>query len=183
MAMNGVPPPGMPMPMNPQAPQPAPAAAPLPMNAPPMQAPPPGQEPPIPPQIFDLASGKYDLVVQAGPSFTTRREETSAALTDAIRSQPQFAGALLPLLLDTLDIPGIDKIKAHIEQLSQQHANGPEQQKAQADAQRMQAENLALKNDNALMKAQQAADKQIAGIHQQMADAKAGLDKQQADAA
>jgi hypothetical protein len=133
--------------------------------------------------VFDLTAGKYDLVVQAGPSFTTRREETSAALTDAIRGNPQFAGVLLPLLLDTLDVPGIDKIKAHIEQIQQQNAGGPQAQKAQADMMRLQAENAALKQELALAHAQHDATKQIATMQQNMEAAKGAMERTQADAA
>lgn len=177
--MNGLPPPGM-MPPGPMGQQPpAMSSAPLPINQVPPQTQP-GQEPPLPPDVFDLTAGKYDLVVQAGPSYTTRREETAAALTDAIRSFPQGASALLPLLLDTLDVPGIDKIKAHIEQLAAQSANSPEQMKQQAEAQKLMAENAALKNQLALEKAQAAADKQIAAMQKQVAAAQAELDSQQA---
>src|SRR4051812_3017872 len=41
--------------------------------------------------VYDITAGKYDLTVAAGPSYTTRREEVTAILTDVMRSVPDSA--------------------------------------------------------------------------------------------
>ena len=134
----------------------------------------PGQEAPVAPEVFDLTAGKYDLVVQAGPSFTTRREETAAALTEAMRGNPQFASVLGPLLLKTLDVPGIEEISKKIEEIAAQSApQDPAKVKmaemaAQLEADKQKAQNdliLAqqkLKNDAILARDKAKADHELA---------------------
>ena len=50
-----------------------------------------------------------------------------------------------------MDVPGADKVKARLEQLSQQGSNSPEAQKQAAEQQKMMAENLQLKNENGVI--------------------------------
>lgn len=130
---------GPPMPGPMMAPQMAmPGQAPLPMQGGPgqqMGAPPPGTEPPIPPEVFDLTAGKYDLVVQAGPSYTTRREETNEVLTKIVTSVPAAIGPLAPLLVKTLDVPDSDKIVAALENVAQQQKPPDPAQAKMAEAQ------------------------------------------------
>lgn len=72
---------------------------------------------PIPPpqqtgaeKIFDPTAGKYDLVVEAGPSYTTRRQESAEMLTSYIQAAPQAAGILGPVLVKLSDMPDGEKI-------------------------------------------------------------------------
>lgn len=60
--------------------------------------------------IFDLTEGKYDLTVEAGPSFTTKREEAANQMLELIRAFPQAAPVLGDLLAENLDWPGADKV-------------------------------------------------------------------------
>jgi hypothetical protein len=39
-------------------------------------------------RVFDLTVGKYDLVVTAGPSYTTQREEAASQMIELIRAYP-----------------------------------------------------------------------------------------------
>lgn len=61
-------------------------------------------------QIFDLTSGKYDVVVTAGPSFTTRREESAEQMMEFIRVFPQAAPIIGDLLAKNLDWPGSEEV-------------------------------------------------------------------------
>jgi hypothetical protein len=70
--------------------------------------------------IFDLTKGKYDLTVEAGPSFTTRREEAAAQMTQLIQAFPQAAPIVGPLLAKNLDWPDADKIADAMQQMQQQ---------------------------------------------------------------
>jgi hypothetical protein len=69
-------------------------------------------------RVFDLGVGKYDLTVSSGPSFTTRREEAAASMTELIRSYPESAPVIAPRLAKNLDWPGADEIAADFEKLS-----------------------------------------------------------------
>lgn len=61
-------------------------------------------------KVYDLAAGKYDLVVEAGPSYTTRRQETAEMLTSYIQAAPQSATILGPVLVKLADMPDGEKI-------------------------------------------------------------------------
>lgn len=70
----------------------------------------PGQQPKLPrigalDGVFDLAMGKYDVIVDDGPSSKTERRETVEILGDLVRSNPaimQVAGDLLVKNIDGL---------------------------------------------------------------------------------
>lgn len=61
-------------------------------------------------KVYDLTVGKYDLVVEAGPSYTTRRQESADMLTSYIQAAPQAAGILGPVLVKLSDMPDGEKI-------------------------------------------------------------------------
>lgn len=135
---------------------------PLPMQQA-MASPPPGTEPPIPPEVFDLTAGKYDLVVQAGPSYTTRREETNEVLTKIVTSVPAAIGPLAPLLVKTLDVPDSDKIVAALENVAQQQQKPDPMQAKMAEAQAAaQAKMMEIDAQTKADMAKAASDHQIA---------------------
>lgn len=61
-------------------------------------------------KVFDLTAGKYDVVTEAGPSYTTRRQESADMLTSYIQAAPQSAGILGPVLVKLSDMPDGEKI-------------------------------------------------------------------------
>jgi len=73
-----------------------------------------GQQPPTDqngiPQIYDLNAGKYDVTVQAGPSFTTRRDEAANQLLSMMQAYPPSAVVVAPELFRNLDMPNADKM-------------------------------------------------------------------------
>lgn len=68
-------------------------------------------------RVFDLAAGKYDLTVTAGPNFTTRRQEAAAEMTELIRAFPAAAPVVGDLLAKNLDWPGADEIAERLKRL------------------------------------------------------------------
>jgi len=68
--------------------------------------------------VYDLAAGKYDLTVAAGPSYTTRREEVTAILTDMMRSVPDSAGFLAGRLARLLDLPDAEELGREMDMLN-----------------------------------------------------------------
>lgn len=68
-------------------------------------------------RIFDLTSGKYDLTVEAGPSFSTKREEAANQMLELIRAYPNAAMVLGDLLAKNLDWPGADQVAERLHAL------------------------------------------------------------------
>lgn len=66
-------------------------------------------------RIYDLTVGKYDLAVEAGPSYTTRREEARAEIVEIIRAVPDSAAVLGPMYLRNSDWPGADEAADKLE--------------------------------------------------------------------
>ena len=61
-------------------------------------------------RIYDLANGKYDVTVKAGPSFNSRREEASNQMMELLRVFPMAAPVIGDLLAENLDWPHADEI-------------------------------------------------------------------------
>jgi hypothetical protein len=63
-------------------------------------------------KVYELARGKYDLVVEAGPSFSTKRDETQNFLLETMRANPSTAPLLMDVLARNMDFPEAEKIAA-----------------------------------------------------------------------
>jgi hypothetical protein len=106
--------------------------------------------------VHDLTLGKYDLTVEAGPSFTTRREEAAAQMTEMIRALPASAAILGGPLAKNMDWPGAQEIAEKLEKLdpTNQQELPPEVMKAieegKAEIARLTQENEALKADKSI---------------------------------
>lgn len=74
--------------------------------------------------IFDLAAGKYDVVVEAGPSFTTKREEASQAIIELIRANPAVAPLVADVLAKNQDWPDSEKIAERLRMTLPPHIRG-----------------------------------------------------------
>lgn len=60
-------------------------------------------------RIINPRIGQYDVTVVTGPSFTTKRDEAANFYTEIMRTAPNTAPALLPILMKQMDSPGADK--------------------------------------------------------------------------
>jgi len=86
-------------------------------------------------RIYDTTTGTYDVSVQAGPSFTTQRQEAAAQMTEMIRAFPAAAPVIGDLIAKNLDWPGADEMAKRLEKLAQgPQADPAEAQAAQAEA-------------------------------------------------
>lgn len=92
--------------------------------------------------VFDLAVGKYDLTVEAGPSFTTRREEAASQMIALIQAFPEAAPVLGDLLAKNLDWPGADEIAQRLKALLPPQLQGGQGASPQAAAQAQQVQAL-----------------------------------------
>lgn len=75
-------------------------------------------------KIFDLTVGKYDLVVKAGPSFATQRDEIVQMCTEIIRVFPAAAPVLADIIFRNYDMPGADEVADRLYALMPQQAKG-----------------------------------------------------------
>lgn len=83
-------------------------------------------------RIHDLAAGKYDLTVRAGPSFTSRREEAASQMIELIRAFPTAAPVIGDLLARNLDWPGADEVAERLAALVPPAARGASPEADQA---------------------------------------------------
>ncbi len=68
-------------------------------------------------RIYDLGLGRYDLTVEAGPSYTTRRQEAAEQMMAFVRVFPQAAPVIGDLLAKNLDWPGAAEIARRLQAL------------------------------------------------------------------
>ena len=68
-------------------------------------------------RIHDVRTGRYDVVIRAGPGFTTRREEAATQMMELSRSMPDLAQFMFDLLAKNLDWPGADEIAKRAEKI------------------------------------------------------------------
>lgn len=92
-------------------------------------------------QIYDLTVGKYDLTVDVGPGFQTRREEAAFGMTELVRAFPQSAPVIAPHLAKAQDWPGADDIAGELKALAPQPPQqNPQIQQMQQQIQQMMQE-------------------------------------------
>jgi hypothetical protein len=116
--------------------------------------------------MHDLTAGKYDLVVEAGPSFTTRREEAATQMIEMLRSFPDAAPVIGDLLAQNLDWPQADEIAkrlAKINPANQDQQIPPQlQEQIQKGLQRLRE----LEAENAQLKQQAGIDAEKVRVDQ-----------------
>src|SRR5271157_1512321 len=68
------------------------------------------QEPQVMPPFNDLTTGKYDCVVDVGPSYASKRVEFVNSVMDLTQSNPQLWGVAGDLLVKNMDWPGAEDV-------------------------------------------------------------------------
>jgi hypothetical protein len=108
---------------------------------------------------YDFGVGRYDVVVDSGPSFTTRREETANQMIEMIRAVPDIGALIGDKLAKNLDWPDAEEISERLKKMLPQQVTGQgglppevEQQMQQGMQliQQQQAELEKLKTDKSL---------------------------------
>lgn len=135
-------------------------------------------------KVHDLSTGRYDVTVTAGPSFTTRRQEASETYLQLSQANPAVFGVAGDLIFRAMDLPYsediADRLRAMlpppIQQLiAKDKAIPPEAQAAMAQAQA--AMQMVEQQMQQVQMAAQAAQEEQAGIEK----SKAEIDKAVAD--
>lgn len=94
---------------------------------------------------LDLGSGTYDIVVETGPSYSTKRVEAAESLMQLVQAVPAVGAAGADIIVRTLDIPHgeelADRLKRGLPPGLAGPANGPapDPRRQQAQAMQMQA--------------------------------------------
>lgn len=70
-----------------------------------------------PVKVNDLSQGKYDVAVDTGPSYSTRRVETSEQLTEVMKFNPSLGQMLSDLWIKSLDLVGGDEAIKRVRKL------------------------------------------------------------------
>lgn len=118
-------------------------------------------------QIYDLANGKYDVTVQAGPSYTTKRQESAEQMMNFLQAFPQATPMVGDLIAKNLDWPGADDIAKRLKSMLPPHL--------QDDGQNQQVMMLQQQMQQMDMQAKQAVQtlqQQIEQLNQQLVAAK-----------
>jgi hypothetical protein len=85
------------------------------------------------PRLYDLNAGHYDVVVRAGPSYQTQREEQREVMTNIVQARPDLLTIIGDQLFEAMDFPGADKIAERLRlmlppQIAQAEGIAPPQQ-------------------------------------------------------
>lgn len=67
--------------------------------------------------INDLTIGKYDVVVNTGPSYSTQRVESADAMMQFAQMNPQFGQYFIDLIAKNLDWPGAEEIEKRAQKM------------------------------------------------------------------
>ena len=68
-------------------------------------------------RVFDVGVGRYDVVMSAGASYQTRRQEAAASMLQLLQSFPQIAVVAGDLMVRNMDWPGADEIADRLKKM------------------------------------------------------------------
>ena len=81
------------------------------------------------PRIYDLTTGKYDVVVKLGPSHSTQRQEAADQMMLLVQQFPQAAPVIGDLIAKNLDWPGAQEMGERLQKLLPAALQGIDQEK------------------------------------------------------
>lgn len=129
---------------------------------------------------IDLSRGKYDIVVETGPSYSTRRTEAAEAMTAFIQAVPQAAQVAGDLIAKAQDWPDADAIAERMKRtMPPQLTADKDNPEPPTPEQQQQAQAAQMQQQMAQQGAQMGLAEQEAKTRQSVANA----DKAEADAA
>ena len=119
-------------------------------------------------RTFRFDVGDYDVTVDSGPNFETKRQEAAAAMMEFIKAMPQQAPLIADLVAGNMDWPGAQEIKERLKkQLPPELQDQPDDQKPlppQAQAQMQQMDQMIQVLTEQLNKAQDQLDQKTKEI-------------------
>lgn len=132
--------------------------------------------------MHDMSSGSYDVVMEQGPNYATKREAAQDGMTAFIQAFPPAAPVMGDIYAKNMDWPQAEEIGERLEELL------PPPIKAKMQADRQKREQASGKPPSQEMQQEQAAQQQAqqqaqAAQQMQFAEAQAKVEKAQAEAA
>jgi hypothetical protein len=67
--------------------------------------------------VYNLGSGMYDVDVEAGPSYTTKRQEAAEAMMELARAVPELVKVAGDLMIRNMDWPGAEEIANRLKKM------------------------------------------------------------------
>ena len=129
-------------------------------------------------EIFDLSAGHYDVETMTGPSFTTKRQESSEAMIELAKGNPQVWTTHGDLIVKAQDWPGADdfakRTRATMPPPLQQAIAQSEQEgdDPQAQQMQMQLQQMQQQAQQAIQEREQALQQMQAQMQQMEQEAK-----------
>lgn len=107
------------------------------------------------PRFYDLSVGKYDVTVDVGPSFATKRQEAAASMLEVAKTNPQIMGVAADLMVKNMDWPGAQEIAERLKKMLPPQLQDQQQGQIppEAQAQIQQAQQMIAKLTEELNKA------------------------------
>lgn len=131
--------------------------------------------------LNDITVGKYDVVVETGPAFASRRREAVDGMMKFIAAMPQLGALIADLAVKNMDWPGADEIAARLKRALPPQItvdpDSPEGQQMAQQAQQQQAQQQAMQQQAMQSHIQLEQGKQTA----EMAKSQASVIKSQAE--
>lgn len=78
--------------------------------------------------IYNLQAGKYDVRIQTGPSYLSKRQEAAASMVEVAKTNPQIAGVAGDLMVKAMDWPHSQEIAERLKRTIPPHVLGEEGQ-------------------------------------------------------
>lgn len=91
-------------------------------------------------RMYDLKTGKYDVVVDIGPSFATQRQEASEAMLEMLKAFPEAAPIIGDLVAKNFDWPESDEVAKRLKTMLPPEILAGDNPQLQAILQRSEAE-------------------------------------------
>lgn len=69
------------------------------------------------PVLYDVTVGKYDVVIDAGPSYATKRQEAVEAMAQITSAVPELINVIGDLLVKNMDWPGAQEMSERLKRM------------------------------------------------------------------
>lgn len=123
---------------------------------------------------FNFKIGRYEVVTEAGPSYTTKRIEAAEAMMQLSQAMPEFVKVAGDIMVSNMDWPGADKIAERLKKMlppelqDEEEGESPEVAAVKAQAKQI-IDDLVMQMEEARAAAQELAAEN-AKLEQQVAN-------------
>lgn len=125
----------------------------------------------------DITMGKYDVMLETGPSFSTQRQEALDAMMKLIQTSPELMGVIGDLVAKNMDWPGAVEIAKRMQKMPSIQQFVEDEEGGEGEQQPSQEQLMAMQQQ------QQAMEMQQQQMAMQMEQAQLELEEQRAKTA